>query len=68
MTTQLSIVEIEGKRYFDDTRLKEYRQVDNPHERVPYEAIGDRKVKVITEQKELLSKKRRGDHSKHPGL
>ena len=32
----LPIVEIEGKRYYQDDRLKEYRNVENPHDRITY--------------------------------
>lgn len=32
---QLPIVVINGRRYFMDVRLREYRAVDNPHDRIP---------------------------------
>ena len=32
---QLPIVTIRGKKYFQDDRLREYRAVDNPHDRIP---------------------------------
>lgn len=32
---QLPIVTINGKRYFQDDRLREYRAIDNPHDRIP---------------------------------
>ena len=32
---RLPIVTIDGKRYFRDDRLREYRAVDNPHDRLP---------------------------------
>jgi hypothetical protein len=31
----LPVEEIDGKRYYRDERLGEYRNVDNPHERLP---------------------------------
>lgn len=31
----LPIVVINGRRYFVDVRLREYRAVDNPHDRIP---------------------------------
>jgi hypothetical protein len=33
----LPIVTIKGKRYFVDERLREYRAVENPHDRIPME-------------------------------
>lgn len=32
---RLPIVVINGRRYFVDVRLREYRAVDNPHDRIP---------------------------------
>jgi hypothetical protein len=32
---RLPIVTINGKRYYRDDRLREYRAVDNPHDRLP---------------------------------
>jgi hypothetical protein len=32
---QLPIVTINGKRYYRDDRLGEYRAVNNPHDRLP---------------------------------
>jgi hypothetical protein len=32
----LPVEEIDGKRYYRDERLGEYRHVDNPHERLPF--------------------------------
>ena len=36
---QLTIVLINGRAYFRDDRLSEYRAVDNPHERITFEAL-----------------------------
>lgn len=62
MARQLAIVEIEGEKFFDDERLQEYRHVDKMHV-IEYGEIGDRKVKVLQEAKELLPKKRNKDNS-----
>ena len=32
---KLPVVEIEGRSYYRDDRLREYRAVDNPHDRLP---------------------------------
>jgi hypothetical protein len=34
---RLPVVLIDGKPFFRDDRLREYRAVDNPHERVSFE-------------------------------
>ena len=36
---QLPIVDIKGKMFYQDDRLKEFRAVDNPHERVTYKGF-----------------------------
>lgn len=33
---QLPIVKIHGKRFFQDDRLREFRGVDNPYDRIPF--------------------------------
>jgi len=33
---KLPIVKIRGRRFFQDDRLREYRAVDNPHDRIPF--------------------------------
>jgi hypothetical protein len=35
----LPVEEINGKRYYRDERLKEYRNVDNPHDRITLDTI-----------------------------
>lgn len=47
MVNQLAKVKIEGKVYYKDDRLREYRQVTNPAARIKFEDIGDRKVEPI---------------------
>ena len=42
MPRRLPIVEIEGKRFFRDDRLSEYRNVDNPHDRITFEDYAER--------------------------
>ena len=32
----LPVEEIDGKRYYQDERLGEYRNVENPHDRIPF--------------------------------
>lgn len=68
MARQLAIVEIEGEKFFDDERLKEYRHVDKIMHFIPYSELGDRKVKLLQEARELLSKKRNKDNLKGLGL
>lgn len=42
MPRRLPIVEIDGKRFFRDDRLSEYRNVDNPHDRITFEDYAER--------------------------
>ena len=56
MANQLAKVKIEGKVYYNDERLREYRQVTNPHSRIKFEDIGDRKVEPIEIKKQLTQK------------
>lgn len=56
MTTQLPKVKIDGKIYYKDDRLQEYRQVTNPHNRISYDEIGERKVEPIETTKSLTIK------------
>jgi hypothetical protein len=58
MAWQLAIVEIDGKKYYDDTRLREYRNVERFTDAIPYSEIGSRKVKLLQERTDLLEKKR----------
>jgi len=37
MATMLPIVEIKGKNYFQDNRLREFRAVHNPHDRITFD-------------------------------
>jgi hypothetical protein len=43
MVIRLKEVRFAGKNWFIDMRLKEYRNVDNPHDRISFDD-----VKVIT--------------------
>jgi len=36
MPRVLPIVELDGKRYFKDARLRQYRNVENPHEIISF--------------------------------
>lgn len=42
MPRRLPVVEIDGKHFFKDERLAEYRNVDNPHDRITFEEYADR--------------------------
>lgn len=53
MVMQLAIVEIDGKRYFDDERLREYRNIDDHTDSIRYGEIGNRAVKVIQERTDI---------------
>ncbi len=59
MATRLAIVEIDGKKYFDDCRLKEYRHVKDIMDSIPYDQLGDRKVKLVTERMDLANEHRK---------
>ena len=60
MVRQLPIVNIDGKHYFVDERLKEYRETINPHNRIKFEELGERKpVSVELKQNHKQGKKRR---------
>jgi hypothetical protein len=37
MVRELPKVIIDGKEYYVDERLQEYRACDNPHDRIPFE-------------------------------
>lgn len=43
MVRMLPIVEIEGKKYFRDDRLHEFRNIYNPHERISFVQYGAKK-------------------------
>lgn len=36
MSHELSILDIDGVKYYVDTRLEEFRRVDNPHDVFPF--------------------------------
>jgi hypothetical protein len=60
MVRQLPIVKIESKHYFVDERLKEYREISNPHNRIRFEDLGERKpVSVELKQNHKQGNKRR---------
>jgi len=51
MVRRLPVVEYKGKRYFLDDRLKQIRNVDNPHDFADFEELDQSKIKVVeTEQ------------------
>ena len=57
MATQLAILKINNKQYYQDDRLQEYREVKNYMNRIPFDEIGDRKVKPVQPKKDLTTKK-----------
>lgn len=58
MVTQLSIVKIDGKHYYQDDRLREYRSTANPNDKIPFEDLGDREVEQV-QQKQTINKSKR---------
>jgi hypothetical protein len=40
----LPVEEIAGRLYYRDNRLREYRNVDNPHDRIPFDERCSREV------------------------
>ena len=56
MVTQLPKVKIDGKVYWQDDRLGEYRQVTNPGARIKFEDLGERKGELIEAKKSLTQK------------
>lgn len=59
MVNQLAKVKIDGKVYYQDDRLQEYRQVTNPNSRIKFEDIRERKVEPVETRKDLTKQKRR---------
>ena len=59
MVTQLSIVKIDGKHYFVDERLKEYRETTNPHSKIAFDELEGRKVEDVEPIKTLKQKIKR---------
>jgi len=53
MVTGLAIWEIGGKKYFKDDRLREFRNVENPHERISFKEYNEKDMRG----KEILEKK-----------
>jgi hypothetical protein len=53
MATQLAIVKIDGKHYYQDDRLREYRETTNPHNSISFNELGDREPELVQEKKEL---------------
>ncbi len=39
MVTQLPIVEMKGKRFFRDDRLRQFRNVENPHDYIDFDDL-----------------------------
>ena len=49
MVRELPKVWIGNKQYYRDDRLKEFRAVDNPHERITFEEIRQLYLGLISE-------------------
>ena len=47
MVRRLPVVEYKGKRYFLDDRLRQIRNVDNPHDYVDSQDIDQSKIKLV---------------------
>ncbi len=39
MVIQLPIVEMKGKKYFRDDRLRQFRNVENPHDYIDFDDL-----------------------------
>ena len=57
MTSQLAIVKIDKKQYYQDDRLQEYREVKNNVNRIPFDGLGNRKVELVQPKKEFTKDK-----------
>ena len=56
MVTALPRVWIDGKEYFRDDRLEEFRAVDNPGDRITFEEIRQAYLHVVSVMNYLFSK------------
>ncbi len=59
MVNQLPIVKIDGKHYYQDERLREYRETTNPSNRIKFDDLGERKVEAVQSKKEMTQKFKR---------
>ena len=48
MVRALPIVYMGGKKYYRDDRLREFRAVDNPHDRITFEEIRQAYLELIS--------------------
>ena len=53
MQTQLAIVKIDGKHYYQDDRLREFRETIDPLNKISFKDIGDREVELVQAKKEI---------------
>lgn len=51
MANDLPKVKIDGRLYYQDDRLQEFRQVTAPVNRIPFDEIGSRKIEPVTTNK-----------------
>ena len=59
MVRELPIVSIDGKKFYVDERLKEYRETTNPNSRIRFDELGDRKPVPVEMKPTLKQRKRR---------
>lgn len=59
MVNQLAIVKIDGKHYFVDQRLQEYRETTNPHNRIKFEDLGDRIPEEVQQKQSFKQGRKR---------
>ena len=59
MAQQLLIVKIDGKHYFKDDRLQEYRETTNPHNKIAFEDADERTIKEVEHKRTLTQKIKR---------
>lgn len=55
-TTELPIYKINGKLYFRDKRLSEYRNINNPNDRIGIDDVDLRDLQDTTEEDKKLIK------------
>jgi len=53
MVRRLPVVEYKGKRYFLDDRLRQIRNVDNPHDYVDAQDVDQSKVKLVESEQDF---------------
>lgn len=54
MTRQLRIIEVDGERFYVDTRLEEIRLVSNPHYRLSFDSIDMDNMELAQKVEQVL--------------